>query len=117
MAENRTDPSTNDSPFFCALPPPDLRRRRADVLYGIRQRVKHIEETATGFTLTFDRTPELRLELEEFIGFEAACCSFIQIAADVRETTIELHMKAAPEAKPFIRSEFIDIIAGTRVSP
>lgn len=65
--------------FACALPPPELRRRRVEVLAGVRRAVSRIEETSDGFVFTFARSPELLLELEEFIRFEASCCSFINI--------------------------------------
>ena len=58
------------------------------------------------------RSTELVAQLEEFIRFEAACCSFISMklvmAADGQ---VALQMSAPAEAKPFIRLEFIDLPA------
>ncbi len=39
--------------FACTLPPADLRRRRVEVLAGVRRAVSRIEETSDGFVFAF----------------------------------------------------------------
>ena len=96
--------------FACALPPPELRRRRVEVLADVRRKVLRIDETTDGFIFTFVRSTELIAELEEFIRFEAACCSFITMAlADAGESEVELRMTAPHGAKPFIRGMRITV--------
>jgi hypothetical protein len=112
------DGATSNTVFACTLPPPELRRRRIEVLAGIRDRVKRIDETESGFVFAFDRAQILKSELDEFIRFEAACCSFIQmVVVDVAEAGFEVRMTAPTGAKPFIQAEFIDIGAPTAFPP
>ncbi len=95
--------------FACTLPPPELRRRRVEVLAAVRRRVKKIDETELGFVFAFEDSRELRSELEEFVRFEAACCSFIEMTLVEHAGSIELTMTGAPGAKPFIEAEFVNV--------
>ena len=95
--------------FACTLPPPELRRRRVEVLASVRSRVRKIDETESGFVFFFDDTPELRSELAEFVRFEAVCCSFVEMRLTEAAGAIELTMKGAAGAKPFIESEFVNV--------
>jgi hypothetical protein len=100
----------SDAPVFaCTLPPPELRRRRLEVLSDLRRKVRHIDETPEGFTFRFTRAPGLEEELAEFVRFEAACCAFIHMdVAPHGERELALHMKGAAGAKPFMRAEFVE---------
>jgi alkylmercury lyase len=99
--------------FACTLPPAELRQRRVEVLASVRRRVSRIEETADGFVFTFARSPELLLELEEFVRFEAVCCSFISMQLLSAGNELELRMSAPQGAKAFIQHELIDLPAGS----
>jgi hypothetical protein len=94
--------------FACTLPPPELRRRRVEVLAAVRRRVQKIDETELGFVFTFEDSRELRSELDEFVRFEAACCSFIEMALVEYAGSIQLTTKGAPGAKRFIEAEFVN---------
>lgn len=105
-----------DAPVFaCSLPPPELRQRRVDVIARVRRAVTRVTETSEGFVFGFDRSPELRAELEEFVRFEAGCCAFISMTLADTIDGIELRMAAPAGAKPFIRAEFIEV-AGSSTS-
>jgi hypothetical protein len=95
--------------FACALPPPELRRRRVEVLASVRARVRKVEETDAGFVFSFEDSPGLLGELEELVRFEAACCSFLEMRLAGGAGTIELTMNGPPGAKPFIQSEFVTL--------
>lgn len=94
------------------MPPPELQRRRIEVLADVRGKVSRIDETSDGFVFTFARSPQLLEEFEEFVRFEAACCSFITMRlADAADGEVALHMSAPTDAKLFIRLEFVDLPA------
>jgi hypothetical protein len=103
--------------FVCTLPPAELRQRRVEVLAGVRRRVSRIDETPDGFVFTFSRSPELLAELDEFLRFEAHCCSFIRMTLVEVGNEIELRMSAPEGAKPFIRHELIDLPAAVPTKP
>jgi hypothetical protein len=104
---------SSDPPIFaCTLPPPEFRQRKAEVLASVRGKAQSVEETPAGFTFVFARSAGLEEELAEFVRFEAACCSFIRMEVVPRgDTTLVLNMTGVPEARPFIRAEFVE--AGT----
>jgi hypothetical protein len=61
---------------------------------------------------TFARSPELLRELEEFVRFEAACCSFINMQLLGAGDELQLRMTRRREPKAFIQHELIDVPAG-----
>jgi len=65
----------------------------------------------SGFDFIFDKHDGLREELKEFVRFEAACCSFIDMRRTENATTIELSTTGASGAKSVIEAEFIDVSA------
>jgi hypothetical protein len=75
----------------------------------MRSKVQHIEETPEGFVFLFAHTPGLAEELAEFVRFESGCCAFIQMEVTAHgETGLALRMAGIPEAKPLIRSLFVE---------
>ncbi|MDY7226972.1 hypothetical protein [Hyalangium rubrum] len=105
--------NTESPVLACTLPPPELRRRRAEVLSAIRSKVQQIEETPEGFAFRFARTPALAEELAEFVRFESVCCAFLQMeVTEHGEDGLVLLMRGAPEAKALMRSLFVETTEG-----
>ncbi|PTL75754.1 hypothetical protein DAT35_52825 [Vitiosangium sp. GDMCC 1.1324] len=105
--------SAESPALACTLPPPELRKRRAEVLSTVRSKVREIEETPEGFAFRFARTPGLAEELGEFVRFESVCCAFLQMEVTQHgEDGLVLLMRGAPEAKPLMRSLFVETTEG-----
>jgi hypothetical protein len=109
MMKSQEERGAPDAPIYaCTLPPPELRRRRVEVLQGMRSKVKRIDETETGFVFAFDVDSSIEAELAEFVRFEAVCCSFITMRLEPHDRELELHLEAPPGARAFVRAEFVD---------
>ena len=70
-------------PIVCELGPDALRVRREEVLAGLAARATKQEETADGYTLTFEPSSDALKLLTAAIDAERQCCRWLRFTMTV----------------------------------
>jgi len=91
----------------CKLTSPELQKRKATILTGLRNKILEKKELSNGFAYKFPGDDGMLDELIEFIKTERICCEFFQFKLIVEGDGIGilLELTGPDKAKDFITSE------------
>lgn len=101
--------SKENSPrlIACRLTSPELQRRKAEVISGLKNQVRDRLELPDGYRYSFEGKNSVLNELLEFIKTERQCCSFFKfnLTIESEEDQIVLSITGPTGAKDFIHEE------------
>lgn len=91
----------------CKLTTPELQRRKATILRGLREQLLEYHELPSGFAYRFSGSDSMIDELAAFIKTERECCPFLKFSLiiDGECTSAWLELTGPDGAKEFIRTE------------
>jgi len=91
---------TDPQPIACTLDENALRQRLEQIAaLGADALIAH-EETAGAHTLRFRLDEQTGRQLEQIVGAEAKCCSFLEFSVDERDGELILALDAPTEGQP-----------------
>jgi len=93
----------------CALPPAELRARRAELQRELAPALLEVEPTAGGYRFWFDATAQRLAQIAELIAFEKECCAFLDFRLELTAGAerVALEIAGPPEARPTIEALFV----------
>lgn len=99
------------SPIAClmdALSPAE-RKRRAEILSGLRARLTGTSETPDGIAFRLPNERDIPVLVAEFVSYESRCCPFLRFEVEVEAEggPIHLRMGGRDGVKDFLRAEFL----------
>lgn len=91
----------------CTLTSPELQKRKATVIAGLKEQILERKELENGYSFKFRGTDTILDELTEFIKAERQCCDFFEFGLSVKGDTSSIWLTiTGPEgAKEFITTE------------
>ncbi len=99
-----TEPSTTE--LACSLNDEEHRERRKFVRQALLPKILRTEKTASGLLLIFNKTEDLKSDVELFIELERQCCRFLHFDLKSGDTELLLTIEGPAEAKAVL-SQFI----------
>lgn len=96
-----------DKELTCQLTSRELRRRKATVLAGLKQKILKKKELPNGFAFCFPGNDAVLDELIAFIKTERLCCDFFIFGLTIEGDKSEIWLKLTGEqdVKEFITHE------------
>jgi hypothetical protein len=96
---------TTTKPVTCKLTTPELQKRKATVIAGLKALVLERKELQNGFSYKFEGTDEILDKLNDFIKTERMCCDFLTFQITIEEQTARLNITGPSGAKEFLKEE------------
>ena len=90
----------------CSLAPADLQARLRRFEELARAALIDAERTRDGVRLQLRATDAVRREVDALIAAEAACCPFLDFAADERQSVMRLEVTGPRDAAPLLDGLF-----------
>ena len=118
MSENHPPPETSLPVIACQLSSlsEDERRRRAELAEVLTTGVVEVTDLLSGYAFHLDRRPEVVAQVEELVGLERRCCSFLTFATrvDAASDRFVLEISGGAGVRDFIAAQFS---IGGRLTP
>jgi hypothetical protein len=87
---------------ICNLSDEDLEARRIEIARGLAPKAHERRDLSGGLVLSFDATPEMRAELDDFVAFERECCPTLGLSVREASGALELEIQGiAPGSSIF----------------
>src|SRR5262245_1858647 len=95
-------------PIVCELGPDALRARREELLAGLAARATKQEETADGYSFTFEASSDTLKLLSAAIDAERKCCRWLRFAMTVEpdDGPITLTLSGPDGSRGFLSALF-----------
>ena len=96
-----------DTVIACTLTSPELQKRKATIIAGLKKQILERKELDNGYAFRFSGTDAMVDELTEFIKTERQCCSFFEFTLSVQGDTSSswLTITGPAGAKEFVVAE------------
>jgi hypothetical protein len=107
ICTDKCEAKNKKTELTCKLTTPELSKRKATVIAGLKKQLLQKKELINGYAYKFKGTDAVLDELASFIKTERACCDFfvysISISGDKSEAWLSLTGPAG--VKDFIKTE------------
>jgi hypothetical protein len=96
-----------DPPVVCKLSPPELQRRRAELLDTLRGRTRETRALPNGYALRFDPADATLELLFQVLRLERDCCPFLrfQLTLEPAAGPFWLELTGPPGTKEMLAGE------------
>lgn len=91
--------------LICKLTTPELQKRRATVIAGLKQLLRSKEEITNGLAFRFSSEDNVLDKLLDFIKSERLCCDFFSFRLDVVNEIATLEITGPEGTKEFLEHE------------
>lgn len=89
----------------CKLTTPELQKRKATVIAGLKALVLEKKELSDGYSYKFEGSDQNLDKLNEFIKAERMCCDFFIFQLTVDENSAILNITGPEGTKEFLNDE------------